>query len=169
MKTMLHGTMNEPPGTGSKQLKMNPDAEIIHKFRQILDTKDVFCAHLELVADLLPDAIDPRDCLLLAQNIVPLVRRAHVFEESVIFPSILANNITPRDFAATLDRLRFEHLGDEEFANDLCVSLRQFVMDRSNSNVDALAWMLRGFFEGLRRHVAFEREFVLPLVTTQEK
>ncbi len=143
--------------------------EIANKFRQYLDLKDVFCTHLELAADMLPDAIDAQDCLLLAQNVVPLMRRAHEYEEFTVFPTLLARPSTPPEFNATVDRLRFEHLGDEEFANDLCISLRLFVMDRPRANVDALAWMLRGFFEGIRRHVAFEREHVLPLMTKGRK
>ena len=71
---------------------------------------------------------------------------------------------TSAELHSSIERLRFEHLGDEEFASDLCSSLRQFVTDRATSNVESLAWMLRGFFEGVRRHIAFEREHILPLV-----
>lgn len=31
-------------------------------------------------------------------------------------------------------------------------------------NAEAIGFMLRGFFEGLRRHIAFEREHVLPMI-----
>lgn len=123
-----------------------------------------FCDRLETMADLLPDGVDERDCLLMAQNVVPLVKRAHEFEEGVVYPLLLTIPGTPSDIRATLERLRFEHLGDEEFAGDLCASLRQFVTDRGACNVESLAWMLRGFFESVRRHIAFEREHLLPLV-----
>ena len=31
-------------------------------------------------------------------------------------------------------------------------------------NIDKLSYMLRGFFEGLRRHIAFEKEHLVPLL-----
>jgi Hemerythrin HHE cation binding domain len=133
-------------------------------FLHYLNEKDRFCDHLELTADLLPDRVDAQDCLLLSQNLVPLVRRAHAFEESQVFPLLLALTPPPHGLPETVDRLCFEHLVDEEFAKDLSLSLRHMVTDRPNTNIDSLAWMLRGFFEGLRRHVAFEREHVLPLL-----
>lgn len=146
--------------------KMAPSAPapVAETLRHYLKEQSRFCDRLETLADLLPDGVDDRDCLLMAQNIVPLVRRAHEFEEGTIYPLLLSLPHMRADMPATLERLRFEHLGDEEFAGDLCVSLRQFVTDRAGCNVESLAWMLRGFFESLRRHIAFEREHLLPLV-----
>lgn len=132
--------------------------------RHFLNEMDWFCNRLESTADLLPNGVDSHDCLLLAQNVVPLVRHAHAFEEGTVFPALLRDPLTPDTVKAALERLRFEHLGDEYYADDLCLSLRQFVTDRKNANVESLTWMLRGFFEGLRRHIAFEREFILPLL-----
>jgi hypothetical protein len=143
---------------------LDPALLFSHRFRHILDEKDRFCMRLELFADLLPDGIDARDCLLIAQNVVPLIYRAHDFEERVIFSSLLAESDVSAELEQAIERLRFEHICDEEFANDLCLSLREFVMDRRHANVEALAWMLRGFFEGIRRHIAFERDYILPLV-----
>lgn len=142
-------------------------AGIAVTLRHYLKEQGRFCDRLETIADLLPDGVDSRDCLLMAQNIVPLVKRAHEFEEGQVYPLLLnLPGISP-EMKDTLERLRFEHLGDEEFASDLCLSLRQFVTSRETCNVESLAWMLRGFFEGLRRHIAFEREHLLPLVERQ--
>ncbi|MGL4404620.1 MAG: hemerythrin domain-containing protein [Notoacmeibacter sp.] len=132
--------------------------------KQILNEMDWFCNRLEATADLLPNDIDAQDCLLLAQNVVPLVRNAHAFEEGTVFPALLANPLAPANIKSSVERLRYEHAGDEYFADDLCLSLRQFVTDPKSANIESLTWMLRGFFEGLRRHVAFEREFILPLI-----
>jgi hypothetical protein len=35
---------------------------------------------------------------------------------------------------------------------------------RSTDNAEVVGFMLRGFFESLRRHIAFEREHVLPRI-----
>lgn len=134
------------------------------EFRACLSAKDRFCNQLEAIADLLPAAVDVRDCLIVAQNIVPVVKRAHDFEENVVYPLLLSVYAGSTDVTEWLERLRFEHLGDEDFANDLCLALRDFATDRSVANVESLSWMLRGFFEGLRRHVAFERSNLLPLL-----
>jgi len=139
-------------------------AGIAVTLRHYLKEQSRFCDRLETMADLLPDGVDDRDCLLMAQNIVPLVKRAHEFEEGTVYPLLIATPEMSPELLATLERLRFEHLGDEEFAGDLCNSLRQFVTDRQACNVESLAWMLRGFFESVRRHIAFEREHLLPLV-----
>lgn len=132
--------------------------------RFYLSEQEQFCARLEAVADLLPEGVDRRDCLLLAQNVVPLVKRAHEFEENELFPLLLQDPQLPDDLTSSIERLRFEHMGDEDYACELCNSLRQFVTERENFNVESLAWMLRGFFEGLRRHIAFERAYILPMV-----
>jgi hypothetical protein len=142
-------------------------ADIANTMQHYLREQARFCDRLETMADLLPDGVDERDCLLMAQNIVPLVRRAHEFDEGTVYPLLASTADMSPELLATLERLRFEHLGDEEFAGDLCVSLRQFVTDRGSCNVESLAWMLRGFFESLRRHIAFEREHLLPLVEKQ--
>ena len=141
-----------------------PPAGIANTMQHYLREQARFCDRLETMADLLPDGVNDRDCLLMAQNIVPLVKRAHEFEEQTVYPLLVATPDMTPELLATLERLRFEHLGDEEFAGDLCVSLREFVTGPERCNVQSLAWMLRGFFESLRRHVAFEREHVLPLV-----
>lgn len=153
----------------SKQNPVDTQAKSMGEtFKQFLNEMDWFCNRLESTADLLPNAIDAQDCLLLAQNVVPLVRHAHAFEEGTLFPILLADPNTPESIKASIERLRFEHAGDDYFADDLCLSLRQFVIDRNNANVESLTWMLRGFFEGLRRHVAFERAFILPLVVKNQ-
>jgi hemerythrin-like domain-containing protein len=138
-------------------------------FRAFLVEKERFCDNLELLADLLPDGVEPGDCLLIAQNIVPLIQRAHDYEEHVVYPRIVADRTVPTEIKDSLERLKFEHIGDEDYSCDLSLALRDFIIDRGSVSVDSLAWMLRGFFEGLRRHVAFEREHLLPWVERLER
>ena len=155
------GKRNQPPASTGQ---LGSEHNALHHFRQILDDKDSFCDRLEMTADRLPDEVNAQDGLVLAQDIMPLILHAHQFEENTVYPQLLASPETPADLQVIIDRLRFEHLGDEEFAGDLCICLRRFVTNRDSANVEALAWMLRGFFEGLRRHVAFERDHILPLL-----
>jgi hemerythrin-like domain-containing protein len=71
------------------------------------------------------------------------------------------------DLKATVERLRYEHWEDESFADEVADALIRFVTDRASSNAETLAYMLRGFFEGLRRHIAFEREHIVPILCRQ--
>jgi hypothetical protein len=137
---------------------------VLIAYRSFLSEKNRFCDQLEILADLLPHGIDERDCLLLAQNAVPLVLRAHAFEEQVVFPYLEKQESLPDSARQSLERLRFEHIGDEDFANEICISLRDYVIHKDKANPEGLSWKLRGFFEAVRRHVSFERELLLPLI-----
>ena len=68
----------------------------------------------------------------------------------------------------SLERLKYEHWEDESFAEEVSDGLIRFVSDPDHPSPDTLAYMLRGFFEGLRRHIAFESEHILPLLRRQE-
>ena len=67
-----------------------------------------------------------------------------------------------------LERLQYEHWKDESFAEEVSDGLIKFVSDSDHPSADTLAYMLRGFFEGLRRHIAFEAEHILPLLRQHE-
>lgn len=122
------------------------------------------CKELEVIADALPDNVDNQACLYAARTIYPEIKRGHDFEEEVLFP--LARRIDSGNvqLASTLERLRYEHWEDESFAEEVTEALRSFVTEPENRNTDKLAYMLRGFFEGLRRHIAFEREHLIPML-----
>jgi len=120
------------------------------------------CMELEGIADSLPDELDTRKCLITAKAIYPVVRLAHEFEEAEVFPLLL--NISGRDaeLAASIERLRFEHWEDQSFAQELNDVLYCQATDSASCNAETTGYMLRGFFEGLRRHIAFEREHIGP-------
>lgn len=122
------------------------------------------CCALEKVADSLPDDVDTREVLSLAKTIGPIVMRSHEFEEKVLFPVLRDLSDHDKGLAATLDRLHGEHWEDESYAEEVQSGLTDFVSGQLKTGVDTLAYMLRGFFEGLRRHIAFEREHLLPLL-----
>lgn len=123
------------------------------------------CEKLELLADSLPNKLDEQNCLVVAKSILPVLIDAHDFEENVVFPA-LNLHITDKDrLDTTLERLKFEHWEDESFAEELRVCLVDLVKDRDLNQVNSISYMLRGFFEGVRRHVAFEREHIMPLLS----
>lgn len=116
------------------------------------------CNALEKIADNLPDNVDAQECLYVARSIYPVVKSAHEYEEKSVFPHLETLD-SDAELAGNLDRLHAEHWEDESFAGELQDALIEFVTNPGSSNPETLGYMLRGFFEGLRRHVAFERNF----------
>jgi iron-sulfur cluster repair protein YtfE (RIC family) len=137
--------------------------QLAREFRSHLARQGMLCDRLEAVADCLPSAVNVQECLYLAQNMVPIVMTAQKFEEAEIFP-LLTRYPDGVELISSIERLKFEHMGDEDYANQIVLTLRDFVKDRTSCNPETLAWMLRGFFDALRRHIAFEQEHVLPLL-----
>lgn len=118
------------------------------------------CDTLEEIADSLPANVDPRKCLDVARVLLPLVMDVHRYEEDTLFPTVTAPD-GEETLTASLTRLRFEHVEDECFAEELTDTLNRLGRDDRTVNAEAAGYMLRGFFESIRRHIAFERQFVL--------
>lgn len=122
------------------------------------------CDDLERLADLLPDNIDRQSCLSVARSIYPVIRSSHEFEESVVFPQLQQIGQKFPAIRPTVERLHAEHWEDESFGCEVRDSLLSYVAHPDASNPEALGYMLRGFFDSLRRHIAFEREYLIPVL-----
>lgn len=116
------------------------------------------CDALEQIADSLPDAVDRKVCLHAARLLPTLMVRAHRYEEDVLFTALDRPGLTPFDPHPTLERLKVEHAGDECFAEELSEVLLSYAEGRPTHSAEATGYMLRGFFEALRRHIAIEEE-----------
>ncbi|MEN9896062.1 MAG: hypothetical protein RIR97_1914 [Pseudomonadota bacterium] len=119
------------------------------------------CRQLEEIADSLPDNISNQKCLFAAKVLHPLIKSVHDFEEKKFFPWVAEAAGAKRDLSSTLERLRFEHCEDECFAEELTDVLHRIGTGDKTVNYETAGYMLRGFFEGMRRHIAFEREHLL--------
>jgi len=126
------------------------------------------CQKLEDLADSLPNDVDLQKCLTLARIITPVLKQAHDYEEYTLFPKLRNSHKDNAQLMGTLERLRFEHWEDESFADELRESLVNFASGRDSELTKSLPYMLRGFFEGLRRHAAFEREHILPILQSKQ-
>ena len=118
------------------------------------------CAALEAIADGLPSRVDQFQCLAVASSLVPLLRACHRFEEEIVFP-VFARS---RGGAAVVARLKAEHLEDDCAAEDLSEALLAIGHGKPIENPEAFGYMLRALFESMRRHIAYERDHVLPRV-----
>lgn len=134
-----------------------------------LHVQEELCSALERVADALPDNVSNDECVILARRIYPIMHSAHKFEEGVLFPLLERAFAADPGLKTTLDRLHGEHWEDESYAEEISHALASFVREHAQERAETLGYMLRGFFEGVRRHIAFEREHLLPLVKQLEK
>lgn len=135
----------------------NPIAALRKAHREQL----LLCDRLEEIADSLPDSVNRQKCIYAARALGPMIRGVHRFEEEVIFPMVAERLKSHEDIDATLNRLRFEHCEDECFAEELTEALHALGAGRAEINIEATGYMLRGFFEAMRRHIAFESEHLL--------
>jgi hypothetical protein len=121
------------------------------------------CTELEGIADSLPDRFDSQKGLATAQRLLATIKNAHDFEESTLYPALVEKTGNPPEFLAVIERLKYEHWGDEDFAGEVFHQIRQFAAHGTPETAERLSWTLRGLFENMRRHIEFEREFLLPL------
>jgi hemerythrin-like domain-containing protein len=121
------------------------------------------CDELEDIADSLPGTINRQKCIYAAKALGPLIRGVHHYEDHVLFPSFEARMPASADLVKTLTRLKFEHFEDECFADELAERLLMLGSGRGDVNMEATGYMLRGFFEAVRRHIAFERDYFTTL------
>ncbi|GGA44249.1 hemerythrin domain-containing protein [Pelagibacterium lentulum] len=121
------------------------------------------CASLEAIADSLPAQIDRPACINAARALSPVISHAHTLEEDVVFPAIARRWPQLSGLTRTIERLKFEHLEDICFSEELYDALMTYGRGEDRPAPEAFGYMLRGFFEGLRRHIAFEQEVIVPL------
>lgn len=132
------------------------------------DALQNLCSDLEAIADALPASINVQASLGVAQNIMAIVKSAHEFEEQKIYPALHRSEQLNVAMNENIERLRFEHWADEDYAQEIYLALRDFILSQNRAKAETLSWMLRGFFEGMRRHIAFERVVILSVIAKSE-
>ena len=151
--------MTERPGSN-----LSPDT-IANELKFHLEKQEAVCTALENIADTLPDDIDPQRCLQLAMSLVPLIHAAHRFEEDILFDALKESGKEADQLEHIFERLHGEHYEDESFAEEVAECLRE-IASGAKFNFEKAGYMMRGFFEGLRRHIAFERDHLLPMLAS---
>lgn len=121
------------------------------------------CDQLEAIADSLPFRVDRMKCIQVASRLLPLLRESHRYEEEVLFPLFEQDIGAHPGRKATVLRLKTEHVYDEDAAEAITEQLMWIGRGGEVDNPEAMGFMLRAFFDTVRRHIAFEREHVFPL------
>jgi hemerythrin-like domain-containing protein len=117
---------------------------------------------LEGVADGLPDATDRRAAALGAHSLRMLAARRWALEEQALFP--LIERLAPAEAPArrAIAIARREHRETAGRAIELAEELEALAATGRAPNPDALGFMLRAFFDGLRRHLDWMDAAVMP-------
>ena len=139
------------------------DGDNLNWLRRAHQEQLALCQALEEIADSLPADINRQKCIYAAKALGPLIGGFHHYEEQVLFPWIATTSPPHVDVRKTLERLKIEHCEDECFAEELTDALLRLGSGEP-SNMEAVGYMLRGFFEGVRRHIAYEADYLLGLV-----
>lgn len=116
------------------------------------------CDDLETVADRLPAAISPHDCKLLAARLDMLMTETHVEEERVLIPLLMSDGRV--ELSQLANRLRREHEVDTVTMQEVVEALRTLAGARPMTSPDATGYLLRAFFESLRRHIHSEQDII---------
>ncbi len=128
------------------------------------------CTALESLADNLPNVVDLRLARALVGVLEPSWTEHVSFQDEVLFPILIRRHDATRGVAATLETLRREH--DEmrdrhtEVIEQICL-----LIVGEQPNPDMLGYLLRGVFEGHRRHIEGETVFLdatLPSLLTDD-
>jgi len=123
------------------------------------------CDSLERIAD---NLLYPLDREIVSTGIIKLRRclKRHVaLEEGYLYP-VLAKRAAPGELTEVmLSQISAEHAVDDSLAHDAADQLEQALERGCVENPEMLGYMLRGFFECRRRHIAWEDAVILPMAS----
>ncbi|MBJ3783145.1 hemerythrin domain-containing protein [Devosia sediminis] len=117
------------------------------------------CDALEAVADALPGPVAADHCRALASATLGIVAETHKIEEQVLLPALAAS--TRQELRLVAERLRQEHAFDSLTAMEIDDALGSLADGRPSLSADAIGYLLRSFFESVRRHVHAEQDLIL--------
>lgn len=142
----------------SEQLRKEAEAgsSIDGEHRMIRD----LCSELEEIADALPSAPPLRQVTAIAAALRAGIPAHCHHEESELRQRLQSLPGAPAWIAVALQRLEDEHRENEPLGHELADALEDIAGDGRVGNPEALGYMLRMYFQTLRRHLAWE-EFIL--------
>lgn len=136
------------------------------RYALLISRQEQICRDLETLADQLPHRVDTLAARLLADALHPVLRACQDLEETHVFPAILHRDAA---IAPTLARLRAEHVEDEDHAAVVAETIMCFLSAPRHADANRLGYLIRGLFQPLLRHTAFDRDIILPLFRRTER
>ena len=156
---MISGSerMAAPPGSLLSVIEREHHAEMC------------LCNMLERLADALPEPLDAEIASASIATLRNCVRRHIILEEDYLYP-VLVKRAKPGEFTQDLlAHISLEHASDEGSAHEAADQMEEVLTCGRVAKPEMLGYMLRGFFEGRRRHIAWENAVVVPLARRRLK
>ena len=150
-------------------LESTENESVTGKFNRICAQQLELCQQLESIADSLGDRPDLQSCAQMARRLEKIMAQAHNFEENELFPALKRlldpknpqnTNMPPKIGLGILKQLESEYHDDMGLAGEVVEALSQFSADQTKISPNAIGYLLRNFFVGLRRHLALENEIL---------
>jgi hemerythrin-like domain-containing protein len=138
-----------------------PDPLAVLQSEHVLQLE--LCACLEHLADSLPDQVDRRLAHALGLMLANDITGHFAWEEQVLFPALRRHAASLAPIGPMLAQLESEHDRDEDHAKELAETLAALASQGRHGNPEMLGYMLRGFFEGQRRHISWEESVLVPM------
>lgn len=159
---MRSGKVTKSDSRSDRQLGRTDTSVLLAKLAQDHEDHLKLCNLLEEIADSLPHEVDKSQCQTAIDALKQRTEIHHALEETVLFPQMLALADNDQNLQLTLSRLIDEHRMDEGHTDEVVELLKALFANEEPENAEAAGYLLRGLFEGLRRHIAFENEYVFP-------
>jgi len=122
------------------------------------------CDRLENLADRLPYDVERSE---LDDTITAHIKahQNHVFlQEQLLFPVLRNYAVSSQLTREILDQAEREHSIDEDFSHEISDAVALSALRHGFENPELLGYMIRSQFETQRRHLAWERIVIFPLV-----
>lgn len=140
-----------------------PQYDVLQWVQHEHDVQHKLCRVLEAIADTLPAPINPLGADAVLVTLRCGLSRYMVIQQRVLFPP-LRRRATPEDnIEELIQRISLDNAADRELALDTADQIEAALASGRHPNPDMLSYMLRGVFEGRRRHIAWEAAVLLPL------
>lgn len=139
--------------------QLDPDGPLATLLRGRAE-QHAICDHLELIADQLGGPADQRLCLSTLDRLsyeLPLYQA----DEETLF-NILGAEAQAGDLVnGCIEQVVRDHRHFQDYALEIADAVQDHLANAKTANPDALGYLLRCTFEGLRQHMAWENVTLL--------
>lgn len=126
------------------------------------------CDRLETIANGLPDDLSSFPFEAVANELRTKLPQLHYNMEQVLFPALKERALPEDGIEEIIDGFTHEHAMDGGYVLGVLEVLDRLAtgplaLNQQPENYEVVGYLLRGFFEGLRRHLRWERFIILRL------
>lgn len=133
------------------------------------EQQEELCLILEEIADALPGPVDRLRAKYSRNALRTDIPRYIAIQERYLFPLMRRRAKTKDNIDALIQRITIANSADEGLCYDTADQLEAAIATGRPKKPDMLAYMLRGLFEGRRRHIEWEHAVMIPLARKRLK